>query len=141
MSFIVAFPFKPKSADELKQFLFKNLSTLQDEGGYEVSVEEISNELYNHIKNQNPNNQELVNKQLEGWLIVPYDDNQQKYDYKTALDQETVSPEEAHNIYDELEKPGKFIYVFIFDSSESVHQALVVNSVFKELEHRLVVNY
>lgn len=141
MSFIVAFPFNPKNTSELKEYLFQNTIALSNKDGNKISVDEISNELYKQIKNQNPNNPKLVNKQLEGWLIIPYDENHQKYDFSTVLKPGIVSPEEAQNIYDDLEKPDNYIYVFIFDSSESVLQTLVFNRVFRELEHRLVVNH
>ena len=141
MSFIVAFPFQPRSVSKLEDYLFGNTSILTDEGGDEIKVEEIAIELFQKLSRQQPNNQALINKQLDGWLIVPYDEILQKYDYKSALNSETVSSEEAVEIYRNLKKPEKYIYVFIFDSSVSVLQALVSNSIFKDLEHRLVINY
>ena len=141
MSFIVAFPYKPQNEGDLKQLLFQNVSTLPDEGGEEISVEEIIRELFKEIKNQTSNNKELVIDRLEGFLIIPYDAAQQKYNFKVVLEPDTITSEEAQNIFEEMEKPENFIYVFIFDSSDYIYQTLAVNSVFKNLDHRLVVNY
>lgn len=141
MSFIVAFPFEPQNEGDLKQLLFQNVSTLPDEGGEEISVEEIIRDLFKQIKNQTSNNKKMVIDRLEGFLIIPYDVTQRNYNYKVVLEPDIVTPEEAQNIFEEIEKPENFIYVFIFDSTDYVHQTLVVNSVFKNLDHRLVANY
>ena len=141
MSFIVAFPFEPQNESDLKQLLFQNVSTLPDEGGEEISVEDVIRELFKQIKNQTPNNKEIVIDRLEGFLIIPYDAAQQKYNYKVALEQDIVTPGKAQNIFEEMEKPDNFIYVFILDSTEYECQVLAVNSVFKNLDHKLVVNH
>lgn len=141
MSFIVAFPFEPKNESDLKQLFFQNVSTLPDAGGDEFSVEEIIEELFKQIKKQTSNNKEMVIDRLEGFLIVPYDVAQQNYNFEVVLKSDIITPEEAQNIFEEMEKSESFIYVFKLDSTEDVYQALAVNCVFKNLDHRLVVNY
>lgn len=141
MSFIVAFPFEPQNESDLKQLLFQNVSTLPDEGGEEINIEEIITELFKQIKNQTSNNKEMVIDRLEGFLIIPYDVAQQNYNFKVVLEPDIIKPEEAQNIFEEMEKPENFIYVFIFDSTDYVYQAIAVNSVFKNIDHRLVVNH
>ncbi len=141
MSFIVAFPFEPQNEDDLKQLLFQNVSTLPDEGGEEISVEEMIRELFKQIKNQTSNNKEMVIDRLEGFLIIPYDEAQQNYNFKVVLEPGIITLKEAQNTFQEMKKPENFIYVFIFDSTDYVYQPLAVNSVFKNLDHRLVVNH
>lgn len=141
MSFIVAFPFEPQNESDLKQLFFQNVSTLPDEGGEEINIEEIIAELFKQIKNQTSNNKEMVIDRLEGFLIIPYDVAQQNYNFKVVLEPDIIKPEEAQNIFEEMEKPENFIYVFIFDSTDYVYQAIAVNSVFKNIDHRLIVNH
>ncbi len=141
MSFIVAFPFEPQNESDLKELLFQNVSSLPDEGGEEIGVEEIIRELFKQIKNQKSNNKEMVTGRLEGFLIIPFDEAQKNYNFKVVLEPDSITHEEAQNIFEEIDKPENFIYVFILDSIDYVHQTLVVNSVFKNLDHRLVVNH
>lgn len=145
MSFIVAFPIEIETREDIQNIIFKNISdrySITDEGDDEVNIDNIVDELLRQIQNQTPNNEEKAIDRLNGYFILPKDAgvDWKKYNLE-ILSKQTLTLQEAQEVFNKINKEDNYIYTFIFDNSDSVYQALAKHLLFIELDHLHIVNY
>ncbi len=145
MSFIVAFPNEIRTTEDLRKLILDNLNEsyqITDQGGEVIDKEEILIELFKQIENQTPNDGDKAIDRLNGYILVPKDAgvNWSKYNI-TILEKQTLTMQEATNIFDELKKDDKYIYTFIFDTSDYIYQAISRSLLFINFDHVHIVNH
>lgn len=148
-SFIVVFDKIPKSAQELQQILFGDQEIYS--GGYsgsEYPAEQVTETVWNDMKNQTPNNLDELINEFDSFSNIPYEhfepfckegDLSKKWEYYGCASK--FSGMLYLNTFIQEHK-GKFIYIFTYaDENGEYFAALEHGDLFDKLPHKRISNH